>query len=147
MSDHPMANILPSFDLLSYQAGSVMAFSEVVGFGCKRLALSSPYLPEDVDVMLEAARYAADRFNTVLLVEPDLLVSKLFPRNIAEGRTVILIAHNQSVLGEYRELKELKAESDDKGNPDEIEDEIARRFGALLSYDEASIESLMAKYG
>ncbi len=147
MSDHPMANILPSFDLLSYQAGSVMAFSEVVGFGCKRLALSSPYPPEDVDVMLEAARYAADRFNTVLLVEPDLLVSKLFPRNIAEGRTVILIAHNQSVLGEYRELKELKAESDDKGNPDEIEDEIARRFGALLSYDEASIESLMAKYG
>ena len=147
MTDHPLNKILPGFDLHSYHAGINMAFSEVVGAGCKMLALSSPYSREFAEEMLGATRHAAAEYNTILYVEPDLLVTKLFPSDIAKGKTVILIAHDQSVLDEYHSLKKLKIESDEKGNPDEIEDEIARRFGVLLSYDKVTLERLLAKHG
>ena len=147
MTDHPLSKILPSFDIHSYHAGINMAFSEVVGAGCKQLALSSPYSHECVQEMLGATIHAAEEYNTLLFVEPDLLVTKLFPRDIARDKTVILIAHDQSVLDEYHALKALKVESDEKGNPDEFEDEIARRFGVLLSYDEATFERLLASHG
>jgi hypothetical protein len=144
MTDHPLRKILPSFDIHSYHAGINMAFSEVVGAGCKLLALSSPYSHEYAEEMLGATRHAAEEYNTLLYVEPDLLVTKLFPRDIAKDKTVILIAHDQSVLDEYHALKKLKSESDEKGTPDEIEDEITRRFGVLLSYDKATLKKLLA---
>ncbi|MBT3285169.1 hypothetical protein HN807_10930 [Candidatus Bathyarchaeota archaeon] len=147
MTDHPLSQILPSFDSHSYHAGINMAFSEVVGAGCKMLALSSTYSREYAEEMLSATRHAAEEYNTLLYIEPDLLVTKLFPKDVAKDKTVILIAHNQSVLDEYHSLKKLKIESDEKGNPDEIEDEIARRFGVLLSYDKATLERLLAKHG
>ena len=147
MTDHPLSQILPSFDSHSYPAGINMAFSEVVGAGCKMLALSSTYSREYAEEMLSATRHAAEEYNTLLYIEPDLLVTKLFPKDVAKDKTVILIAHNQSVLDEYHSLKKLKIESDEKGNPDEIEDEIARRFGVLLSYDKATLERLLAKHG
>lgn len=147
MSDTPLPQIVPNFDLLSFMAGTNLAFSEAVGLGVKKLALSSPYSPEQLDVMMEVTRYTSERFGTVYLPEPDLLESKLFPRDIARGKTVVLIAHDQSVLDEYMELKRLREESDSKGNPEDMELEIARKFGRLLSYDEAGIEGLIAKHG
>jgi hypothetical protein len=124
-----------------------MAFSEVVGAGCKQLALSSPYSHEYAEEMLEATKHAAKEYNTILFVEPELLITKLFPGDVAKDKTVILIALDQSVLDEYHALKRLKVESDEKGNPDDIEDEIAKRFGVLLSYDEATLERLLATHG
>lgn len=147
MSDTPLPQIVPNFDLLSFMAGTNLAFSEAVGLGVKKLALSSPYSPEQLDVMMEVTRYTSERFGTVYHPEPDLLESKLFPRDIARGKTVVLIAHDQSVLDEYMELKKLREESDSKDNPEDMELEIARRFGRLLSYDEAGIEGLIAKHG
>ena len=121
-----------------------MAFAEVVGAGCKNLALSSPYSHEMAEKMVPASELAAKEYNVVLMVEPELLVTKLFPRDIAKDKTVILIAHDQSVLDEYAELKQLRTQSDKEGNPDQLEQEIAKRFGALLSYDEETINRLMA---
>jgi len=142
-----MSKIITDFNIYSYYAGVNMAFAEVVGLGCKKLALSSPYSPEDAAKMLPATEYAAKEYNCTLLVESDLLVSKLFPRDIAKGKTVILIAHDQSVLDEYLLIKKLKQYSDEKGNPEDLEFEIAQRFGALLSYDELTINRLIAKNG
>ncbi|MCW4011946.1 MAG: hypothetical protein NWF07_03030, partial [Candidatus Bathyarchaeota archaeon] len=144
---HPLSKIIPDFSLHSYYAGINMAFAEVVGMGCKQLALSSPYSKEMAEEMLEATEYAAKEYGTVLMMEPDLLVSKLFPPNIAKDKTVILIAHDQSVLDEYQMLKKLKIYSNEEDNPDDLETEIAQRFGALLSYDEATINRLIAKNG
>ena len=124
-----------------------MAFSEAVGFGVKQLALSSLYTKEELEIMLKVIEYGSQRFGTVYLPEPDLLKSKLFRRDIAEGKIVVLIANNQKVLDEYAELKRLKEESNSKGQPDDLELDIARRFGRLLSYDDESIEELIAKYG
>ena len=147
MSDTPLPHIVPNFDLLSFMAGTNLAFSEAVGLGVKKLALSSPYSPEQLDVMMEVTWYSSERFGTVYQPEPNLLESKLFPRDIARGKTVVLIAHDQSILDEYSELKRLKEKSDSMGNPEELELEIARRFGRLLSYDEAGIEGLITKHG
>lgn len=144
---HPLSKIIPDFDLHSYYAGINMAFTEVVGMGCKQLALSSPYSKEMAEKMIEATEYAAKEYGAVLLMEPDLLVSKLFPADIAKDKTVILIAHDQSVIDDYMMLKKLKQYSNEEGNPDDLETEIAQRFGALLSYDEATINRLIAKNG
>ena len=124
-----------------------MAFSEAVGFGVKQLALSSLYTKEELEIMLKVIEYASQRFGTLYIPEPELIKTKLFPQDIALGRTVVLIANNQSVLDEYSDLKRLREESDAKGNPEKTEIEIARIFGKLLSYDEKSIEELIAKHG
>ncbi len=147
MSDTPIPDILPSFDKLSFMSGACLAFSEAVGFGVKQLALSSLYTEEELPIMLQVIEYASQRFGTVYRLEPDLIKTKLFPRDVTGGKTVVLIANSQKVLDEYAELKRLKEESNREGTPEEAEVEIARRFGRLLSYDEESIERLIQKYG
>ena len=128
-------------------SGAVIAYSEAIGFGVKQLGLSSVYSDEELEIMLKVINFASEKYGTLLYVEPYLLKSKLFRRDIAEGKTVVVIANNQKVLDEYMELKRLKEESDEKGKPEELELEIARRFGKLLSYDDKTIERLIAKNG
>jgi len=146
MSDTPIPDILPNFDKLSFMSGACLAFSEAVGFGVKQLALSSLYTEEELEIMLKVIEYASQRFGTIYQPEPDLIKTKLFPRDIAGGKTVVLIANKQKVLDEYAMLRNLKDESDRNGNPEETEREIAIKFGRLLSYDEKSIDELIAKY-
>jgi hypothetical protein len=147
MSDHPLSKIIPDFNIQSYYAGINMAFAEVVGAGCKKLALSSPYSHKMANEMLPSTELAAREYNVKLMIEPELLVSKLFPKDIAKDKTVILIAHDQSVIDEYKMLKKLKQYSNEEGNPEELELEIAQRFGDILSYDEKTINRLLAKNG
>ena len=142
-----VAAIVPNFDVVSFMAGTNLSASEAVGMGVKKLALSSPYSDEQLDVMMKVTEHSSERFGTIYLPETNLLESKLLPRAIARGKTVVLIAHDQTVLDEYAALKELKKESDTNGNPDEMELEIAWRFGRLLSYDDEGIERLIAKNG
>jgi len=142
-----IAEIVPNFHVVSFMTGTNLAFSEAVGLGIKKLALSSPYSDDQLEVMMKVTEYSSKRFGTVYLPEPNLLESKLFPRDIARGKTVVLIAHDQAVLDEYAELKALKEKSDSLDNPEDMELEIATRFGRLLSYDDAGIERLIAKNG
>ncbi len=139
--------MIEGFDLVSYYAGINMAFAEVVGAGCKRLALSSPYDTELAEKMMEPTRVAAETYGVDLKVETDLLKSKLFPVDIAEGKTVIIIAQGREALDEYMRLKEMKRESTARGHPAEMEFDIARAFGRLLSYSEEKIEALIEKNG
>lgn len=145
MVKHPLEEIIPSFDIVSYYVGITMAFAEVVNAGCKKLALSSPYELDMVEKILPATKYAAKVYEVKLMIEPDLLVSKLFPKNIAKDKTVILIAHDQSVLDDYLSLKQLKQRSIEEGFPEKLENDIAKRFGMLLNYDEETINRLVDK--
>ena len=120
-----------------------MAFAEVVGAGCKRLALSSPYDPELAEKMMEPTKVAAETYGVELKVETDLLKSKLFP----EDKTVIMIAQSREVLDEYARLKEKSRESAARGHPAEMELDVARAFGRLLSYSEEKIEALIERNG
>lgn len=60
---------------------------------------------------------------------------------------MILIAKDPSTFEEYDALKKLKIKSDSKGNPEDIELEIAFRFGKLLSYDDEKNRTLIDKSG
>ncbi len=142
---HPLNKIISSFDFHSYHAGITMAFAEVVGAGCKQLAFSSPYSREMAEEMMDASDYAAEEYGVVLMVESDLIVTRLFPADAAENKTVILIARDQSVLDEYMMLKKLKKYSNEEDNPDNLEVEIAQRLGALLSYSKDKINRLIAE--
>ena len=144
---HRLSEVIEGFDIVSYHAGVNMAFAEVVGAGCKRLALSSPYDPELAEKMMEPTRVAAETYGVELKVETDLLVSKLFPEDIAEGKTVIMIAQSKEALDEYERLKEKSRESAARGHPEERELDVARAFGRLLSYSEEKIEALIEKNG
>jgi len=144
---HRLSEMIEGFDLVSYHAGVNMAFAEVVGAGCKRLALSSPYDPELAEKMMEPTMVAAETYGVELKVETDLLKSKLFPEDIAEGKTVIMIAQSREVLDEYMRLKDMKRKSAAKGHPAETELDIARAFGRLLSYSEERIEALIERNG
>jgi len=144
---HRLSEVIEGFDIVSYHAGVNMAFAEVVGAGCKRLALSSPYDPELAEKMMEPTRVAAETYGVELKVETDLLVSKLFPKDIAEGKTVIMIAQSGEALDEYKRLKDMKRESAAKGHPAGMELDIARTFGRLLSYSEEKIEALIERNG
>jgi len=147
MSEPSVHDILPTYDKLSFMSGAVMAYSEAIGFGVKQLGLSSLYSEEELEIMLKVINFASEKYGTFLYVEPDLLKSKLFQRDIAEGKTVVVMANNQKVLDEYMTLKRLKEESNRKGMSEESELEIAKRFGNLLSYDNKTIERLIAKNG
>lgn len=146
MSDTPLAQIVPDFHEMSFMAGTNIAFSDAVGAGLKRLALSSPYSPEQLDIMIEVTKYTSERCGTVTQLEPNLIETILFPRDVARGKTVILIAKDHSVFEEYAELKRMKAESDTKNNPEDLELEIAQKFGKLLSYDDEKITGYISQF-
>ena len=147
MSEPSVKDLVPNYDQVSFWSGAVMAFSEAVGFGVKQLALSSLYTDEELPVMLKVIEFASKNYDTVYHVEPDLLKSKLFNRGITQGKNVVIIANNQGVLDEYHVLKKLGEESKEKGLPEELELDIARRWGKLLSYDDHTIERLIKKNG
>lgn len=144
---HRLSEMIEGFHLVSYHAGANTAFAEVVGAGCKRLALSSPYDPELAERMMEPTSVAAETYGVELKIETDLLKSKLFPEDIAEGKIVIMLAQSGEVLDEYMRLKDLKRQSAAQGHPREMELGIARAFGRLLSYSEEKIEALIEKNG
>jgi hypothetical protein len=147
MPSKELVESVKGFHELSYYAGINTAFAEVVAAGCKRLALSSPYDRATAALMMVPTRASAEEYGVKLLEEEDLLVTRLFPRDIAAEKTVLLIAQDEGVLAEYADLKEMKKRSDAQGNPDEAEVEIAWRFGRLLSYSDKKIKELLSRHG
>jgi hypothetical protein len=143
MSIHFLSKTINGFHKPSYFAGVTSTFAEVVALGCKRLALSTPYSKEELELMLEPTKMIAEEQGVFLFVEPNLLLTKLYSSRLTEGKTVILLVRDQNVLDDYFALKKLKEKSVLTETPDELEIEIAERFGRLLSYDDVTIERLI----
>jgi len=144
MPSSDLEESIRGFHAHSYYAGVNTAFAEVVAAGCKRLALSSPYDRETAELMREPTRIAAREYGVELQEETDLLVTRLFPRDVAAGKTVFLIARDEAVLAEYAELKEMRRRCDANGCPEQDELEIAWRLGRLLSYSDEKIRGLLS---
>jgi hypothetical protein len=135
----------PTIDLRSYQLGVIGAFAEVVGVGVKRLALSSPMSPAEMDALIEEAEEIIARNNALSYRETDFLVTDLFSAEATEGKHVILI-YNDPVKDEYLALKARKQELIDEGRYEgEARKDIARQMGRLLSYPEARIERMLSE--
>lgn len=134
---------IPNFDQFSYYAGVSSAFAEVVGAGVKKLALSHPYTSDELDIMLEPSKQIAADYGVTIMVEDSLLVTPLFPAKIAQGKYVIFFAQDSEVLKTYRDLKDRRAQANESANPARELRELARAFGKLLSYNDASIQAML----
>jgi hypothetical protein len=142
---HPMSNVIDGFHLPSYYAGSFTTAAEFVSYGCKKIALSAPFTGEVLEVVLPHARREAEKYGIPIYIEKDLLVTKLFSPDVAKDRTVIMFVYRQTVLDEYLALKAFKANAEKEGRLKEVEEEIARKFGKLLSYTDETIEKMLTR--
>ena len=134
-------------DLRSYRLGSVASWSEAVSVGVKELALSSPATPDEMDALIDEAGKIAARFGISVYRETDLLVTDLFPADVAEGKHVLML-YRQPTLDKYFALKMEKAELIEMGEyAGKAKGDIARRFGRLLSYPDVVIDEKLRNNG
>jgi hypothetical protein len=132
-------------DQRSFRLGSVSTFSELVGVGVKKLALSSALLPAEMDDMENDITRIAEGWGVETYREADLIVTDLFPADVAKGKHVILI-YKGSTLDEYMALKKHKDELVKSGKyKGEARKNVAIQFGQLLSYPLANIEEKISK--
>jgi len=132
-----------SIDLRSYRLGSIGAFAEMVDARVKKLALSAPMTPEEMGALIGEAERIAGEHNVDTYLEADFLVTDLFSADLTEGKQVLFIWRGTTPQ-EYMEIKADKSRLEDSGQyHGEARGEIARRFGALLSYSDEKIEALI----
>lgn len=130
-------------DNYSYQLGVLGAFAEVVKLGVKTLALGEVMSPAEMDHIMHDAQLVAERNGVLLFRETDLLVTDLYPHDVAQGKHVLLI-YTGDTLDKYLELKSDKTRLVENGDYDGAKrEEIARRFGRLLSYPKQVITDLL----
>jgi hypothetical protein len=132
-------------DERSYQLGILGGFSEVVRLGVKNLALSEVLSADEMDAMMADALIIAERNEVQMWRETELLVTDLYPADVAVGKHVLLI-YTGDTLEDYLQLKSDKQAlvASEKYSGHARED-IARRFGRMLSYPDSVIDELIAK--
>jgi hypothetical protein len=134
-------------DLRSYRLGATASWSEAISVGIKELALGSPVTAEEMDGLVEEAGEIAARFGVSVYREPDLLVTDLFPADVAVGKHVLLL-YQEPTLQRYLALKQTKADLVKAGKyTGKAREDIARDFGRLLSYPESIIDDKLQAMG
>ena len=139
------ANVNGQIDLRSYRLGGLSTFAEMVRVGVKTLALSAAMTPDEMDAFVNDAERIAREEGVMLYRETDLIVTDLFPADVAEGKHVLLI-YKGTTLDEYLALKKRKSDLVESGSyAGEARRKLARQFGRLLSYPDTAIEELINK--
>ena len=139
------SNMKSQIDQHSYRLGGLSTFAEMVRVGVKTLALSAAMTPDEMDAFAADAERIAQEEGVMLYRETDLIVTDLFPADVAEGKHVLLI-YKGATLDEYLALKKRKSDLVEAGSyAGEARRDIARQFGRLLSYPDANIEDLIRK--
>jgi hypothetical protein len=134
-------------DQRSYRLGAVAAWSEAVSVGVKELALSAPTTPDEMDALIGEAERIAARFGIRVYRETDLLVTDLFPADVAKDKHVLLL-YRPPTLDRYLALKQEKADLIESGRySGKALEDIARDFGRLLSYPEPVIDQKLMANG
>ena len=133
----------PTIDQRSYNLGIMGGFAEVVRLGVKKLALSEVMSPEEMDGVMEDAEIIAKRNEVLIWRETDFLVTDLYPEDVAVGKHVLLI-YTGDTLDEYLTIKSDKAALVASNHYEgQAREDIARRFGQLLSYPKEVIDGLL----
>jgi hypothetical protein len=142
-SQFASAQYTQDVDARSYNLGIMGGFAEVVRLGVKELALSEVMSPEEMDDILPDAKIVAQRNGVKLYREAELLVTDLYPADVALGKDVLLI-YTGDTLEKYFTIKADKEKMLAAGQYEgRNRTEIARRFGQLLSYPSSVIDDLI----
>ena len=83
------------------------------------------------------------KYGVKLYVEDAPLLTDLFPLSMNRGKFNALFYQEDSAIQEYLSLKAEKAAAQREGRYGEVREDIARRYGRLLSYTEAGIQRLL----
>ncbi|HCM77334.1 MAG TPA: glyoxalase, partial [Cytophagales bacterium] len=75
----------------TYRLGAIGAFSEAIDAGVKQLALSATLTKDEMDKFLPDATEVAQKHDVLVYREPDLLVTDLFPEDVAKDKEVLLL--------------------------------------------------------
>ncbi|MGN0479074.1 MAG: hypothetical protein ACI4GO_06545 [Hominenteromicrobium sp.] len=138
-------------DPRSFALGVCAAFCEVVRAGVKRVALSHPFTPEELQNTLGAdfigacekiaAEYGCKAY---FLQEP--VLTDLFPLSLNRGRQNVVFYRDPADLAELLAIQHDKKALQNAGQyTGEARREIAVRFGRLLSYSGEAIERFLAE--
>jgi hypothetical protein len=118
-------------------------FAEVVRLGVKKLALSEVMSPEEMDGVMDDAEVIAIRNEVLIWRVTDFLDTDLKPQDVADGKHVLLI-YTGDTLDEYLAIKSDKAALVANNQYEgQAREDIARRFGQLLSYPKEVIDNLL----
>ena len=134
-------------DRHSYRLGSISSWSEAINVGIKQLALSSPATPEEMDRIVDEAERIAGSYGLSVFRENDLIVTDLFPADVAKNKDVLLI-YRGDTLDKYLALKARKAGLIESGAyKGTAREGVARDFGRLLSYPDSVIDQKLVANG
>ena len=132
-------------DQYSYELGVIGGFSELINAGVKELALSAPMISSEMDRFILDAEPIALKYDVSTYRESDLIVTDLFPSDVAKDKDVLLLFTGKT-LEKYLTLKTDKKRLEESGmynGPARIE--ISRRFGRMLSYSPRKINKLLSQ--
>ncbi len=117
-------------------------YCEMVAHDAKPLALHYPMDASEVDALWANFLEVAQKQELELYREDKFPVTLLFPAEITQGKSVVLI-YKPPRLQQYEQLKaDLLAF---KGNDLKEKEALARRFGRLLGYSPQGINDLLRK--
>jgi hypothetical protein len=127
-------------------AGSVFAWSEAARGGAKEMSLSSPFQPEDHDLLLPYVERATEENEVRFHLEKTLMTTDLFADFDMHGKWVFIIYKEKNVLEDYMALKAEKEHLEQEGHyVGEARLRIARGMGGLLGYNDAYIEERLKR--
>lgn len=132
-------------DQYAYNLGVVGGFSELINAGVKHLALSPAMSKAEMDSFILDAKEVADKYGVAVYRELNLIVTDLFPADIAKDKEVLVLYKGTS-LDEYLSLKADQERLKESGKLDDITSRmLARRYGRMLSYSPRKINKLLAE--
>ena len=131
-------------DPYSYHLGAADCFCEMVRAGVKRIALSHPCdsKPERDSFLPEFDRLC-EKYGVRYHIEDEPFLTDLFPLSLNRGKYNVVFYQEEDALEAYLALKDEKKQAVLSGDYPVKREEIARRYGELLSYTPAGIKRLL----
>jgi hypothetical protein len=126
--------------------GSVFAWCEAARGGAKEMSLSSPFQPEDHDILLPYVEKATEENEVRFHLEKTLMTTDLFADFDMQGKWVFIIYKEKKVLEDYLALKVEKERLEKEGGYiDDARLRIAWGMGRLLDYNDTYIDERLKR--
>lgn len=138
-------------DAYSFALGVCAAFCEVVRAGVKRIALSHPFTPDELETTLgvdfiEACAEISEQYGCKAYFLQEPVLTDLFPLSLNRGRQNVVFYRDPADLTELLAIQHDKKALQDAGQyTGEARRQVAVRFGHLLSYSEEAIARYLAE--
>ena len=139
-----MRQFTVKIDKFSYQLGAADCFCEMVRAGVKKIALSHPCdTKEERDSFLPEFDKLCEKYGVCYYVENESFLTDLFPLSLNWDKFNVIFYQDETVLREYLDLKAEKEKAVAAGNYANCREDIAWRYGKLLSYTDEGIQRLL----